>query len=277
VHPTPWTDDHERLLADAEPSVPASSEADLERLWARVAGSIDDHDAVRRHRRRRIRFGVAVGVAVVVAGTSGLAAADHFSARTGRGPVDAEDLRLGGPGEKLALAAPDYGEVVAEETADIPFPDQESRAFAVRDQVHDARFAGTDEFVSTGAVRAWVADAALCSWSNQWAAATRTGDDAARAEAIEMVQAAPGWPAVTDLDPAPFSRWRTGLEDDGQGGTTTFRYLDESQFFYLAALGDAVEGRDPGVVARVLAANNGYCRPGNVPDLPRADPMFGER
>lgn len=276
MHPTSWTDAHERLVADTEPSVAESSAPEIARVWSEVAEIVESEPQPRR--RYRLRAGIAAGVGAVVLGTSGLAVAEHYTAHTGRGPVDAEDLRLGGPGEKLALAAPDYGDVVAEETADIPFPDRASREFAVQDQVHDARFAGTDEFVSTGAVRAWVADQALCSWSNQWAVATRSGDEAARTEAIDMIQAAPSWPAVVALDPHPFRRWETQQVDDGHGNVTTERYRDESQFYYLAELGQAVEGREVGAVAHVLAANNGYCRaPGNVPDLPNADPMFGRR
>jgi hypothetical protein len=277
VHRTPWTDAHDRLVASARPTVPEPSAAELEHGWSQIARVIERQRVPRRHRRARIRIGLAAGIGAVVLGTGGLAAAQLYTAHTGKGPVDAEDLRLGGPGEKLAMAAPDYGAVVAEETTDIPFPTSESRALAVRQQVEDAHGAGTDEFVSTGAIRAWVADAALCSWSNQWAAATRSNDEPARAAAIAMIQDAPAWPAVTAIDPEPYSRMETQEVDDGHGGTTTERYRDESQFFYLGALGRAVKGRDPGVVARLLAENNGYCRAGLVPDLPRADPMYPER
>jgi len=122
-----------------------------------------------------------------------------------------------------------------------------------------------------------VADQALCYWSNQWAAATRNGDEADRAEAIGMIQAAPTWPAVTALDPEPYSRMESQEVSDAQGNITTEQYRDESQFFYLAALSRAVDGRDVGAVARVLAENNGYCRAENMPDLPKADPMFSRR
>lgn len=276
MHPTPWSDAHERLLTDAAPRVAEPSDVELDHLWLRVAGAIEETSTPRR-RRVRIRVAVAAGIGAVLVGTSGLAVAERYTAHTGRGPMDAEDLRLGGPGEKLALAAPDYGKVVAEETADIPFPDQESREFAVQSQIHDARDAGTDEFTSTSNVRASVAEAALCSWSNQWAAATRSGDEAARTEAIGMIRAAPGWPAVVALDPEPFRRWQKVQVDDGHGQVSTERYPDESRFFYLAALGEAVEGRDVAAVARILAADSGYCHPGNVPDLPAADPMSGIR
>lgn len=272
---TSWTEAHDRLLRDAAPVADEPSSEDLARIWERVAPTVAARGA---RRRRRLRVGIAAGVGAVVLGTSGLAVAAHYTAHTGRGPLDAEDLRLGGPGERLALAAPDYGQVVAEETADIPFPSDEARAAAVQQQVHDARFAGTDEAVATGAVRAWVADAALCSWSNQWAVATRSGDDAGRDEAIEMVRAAPTWPAVTALDPHPSSRREKVQSLDRQGHSTTTWARDDSQFYYLAALGDAVEGRDPSAVAAVLAADNGYCDASvNVPDLPTADPLHGAR
>ena len=277
MHRTSWTDAHDRLLADVKPSVPEPSAAEIEHVWTRVAGAIEDDREPRSRRRGRIRLGVAAGVGALVLGTSGLAVAGLYTARTGEGPVDAEDLRLGGPGEKLALAAPDYAQVVAEETTDIPFPSTEAREVALQEQVDDARGAQRDEFVMTGALRAWVADQALCSWSNQWAAATRNGDEADRAEAIGMIQAAPTWPAVTALDPEPYSRMESQEVSDAQGNITTEQYRDESQFFYLAALGRAVDGRDVGAVARVLAENNGYCRAENMPDLPKADPMFSRR
>jgi hypothetical protein len=122
-----------------------------------------------------------------------------------------------------------------------------------------------------------VADAAVCSWSNQWAAATRAGDAGARAEAISVIQAAPAWPAVVAIDPKPYSRMETQQVDDGNGNTTTERYRDESQFYYLGALARAVQGRDLDVVADLLAENNGYCRPQLVPDLPEANPVANPR
>ncbi|CAN5334699.1 hypothetical protein BH09ACT12_BH09ACT12_37710 [soil metagenome] len=277
MQPTSWSDQHDRVLRDAEPQVPAPSTGEIEQVWIQVAAAISGDESPRRRRRRRIRIGIAAGIGAVVLGTSGLAAAELYTARTGRGPVDQEDLRLGGPGERLHLGAPDYGEVVAEETQDIPFPSREARVFAVEDQIHDARGAGTDEGVSTGAVRAWVASAALCSWSNQWAAATRAGDEAGRTAAITMIQAAPTWPAIAAIDPTPYSRIETQEVRDEQGNVSAEHYRDTSPFHYLRALGAAVEGHDLDAVAGLLARNNGYCRPGNVPDLPQADPLHSVR
>jgi hypothetical protein len=133
------------------------------------------------------------------------------------------------------------------------------------------------ELVSVGAIRAWVADAALCAWSNQWAAATRTGNQGGRAEAIEMIHDAPAWPAVVAIDPEPYRRMETIQVTGPDGKTRTQRLPDESQFYYLAALGEAVQGRDLDAVAEILAANNGYCTPDLVPDLPRANPLHAER
>lgn len=41
---------------------------------------------------------VAAVAATCVIGTTGVATAGMFSAHTGRGPADAEDVELGGPG-----------------------------------------------------------------------------------------------------------------------------------------------------------------------------------
>lgn len=272
---TSWTEEHDRLMVDAAPPFPEASDAELARVWNRVASAVEGDT---KSPRRRGRVVVGAVVAAVVLGTSGIAAAEFYSAHTGKGPVDAEDLRLGGPGERLDPAAPDYGKVIAEETADIPFPSLETREFAVQDQVHDARFAVPgSERASVGAIRAWVADAALCAWSNQWAAANRDGNAADRAEAVGMIQAAPTWPAVVALDPDPYSRMKTMDVTDDEGNTHTEHYRDESQFYYLGALGKAVQGQDLDTVAELLADNNGYCRPELVPDLPKANPLATER
>lgn len=243
---TPWTDEHDRLTAYAAPPVADASDAELDRIWRRVVAG--QEPAPRRTRRRR-RVVAGVAAVVVLLSASGVAAADLYSARTGRGPVDAEDLRLGGPGEKLVMTAPDYGQVVAEETADIPFPSDEARRFAVRLQVRDAR----GGVVSTGAVRAWVAASAVCAWANDWAVATRDGDEAGRAEATSRLREAPSWPAVVVIESAQAA----------SGEEPLFPYLDE--------LADAAEGRDLAAVASVFAGHTGYCR-GLVPDLVAVDP-----
>lgn len=275
MHGTSWTEEHNRLMVDAAPPFPEASEAELTRVWNQVAGAMQSGG---KPPRRRGAFAVGAVIVAVVLGTSGIAAAQLYSAHTGKGPSDAEDLRLGGPGERLDPAAPDYGRVIATKISDIPFPSIGAREFAVQDQVHDARFAVPGaERVAVGAIRAWVADAAVCAWSNQWAASTRVGNAVDRAEAIGMIEAAPRWSAVVALDPHPFSRIETQQVTDNKGKSRTEHYRDESQFYYLGALGDAVRGQNLDAVARLLAANNGYCRPQLVPDLPNAIPPVTEQ
>jgi len=216
---------------------------------------------------------VATAVAMTVTGVAGAAAADLFTARTGQGPSDAEDLRLGGPGEKLDLSGPDLGDVLAEESADIPFPSEEARRQSLQIQVQqNAVEPGSEPMrASTGAFRGWIADDAVCSWANDWARATRTGDADARAEAISMIQGAPRWSAVVQLDPEPFSHWKTHKVTDGKR-TWTERYRDISRFYYLEELGEAVEGTDPAAVAAVFVGNGSGCNEPLVPDLPDAYP-----
>lgn len=272
-----WKDDHAKLLADAAPAFEPVTQDELTRSWNRVAALAAEPA---RPGRRRTRLAVIAALATTLTGVSGVAVADLITARTGEGPRSAEDLRLGGPGEKLDLSAPDLGEVIAEETTDIPFPSDEARRKALQIQVKQSAVEPGSEtqLASTGAFRGWIADSAVCSWANQWARATRTGDEDARAEAIAMIQSAPSWPAVVDLDPEPYSRWseprvtpKTQQVPDGKT-TWTERYLDTSRFWYLGDLGEAVTGTDTAAVAAVFVGNGGGCEEPLVPDLPDAYP-----
>jgi len=107
-------------------------------------------------------------VAVVAVGGAGVATAAVFSAHTGKGPVDAEDVELGGPGERLNPAAPDFAQVLDEETADIQFPSAQSRARSLSWESNNYADAG-GATVSTGALRLWMAGHAICSWTDNWA------------------------------------------------------------------------------------------------------------
>ena len=259
---TPWTTKHDQLLRDSAPEISGSSEAELTRIWNRV----DTGQRVEAPRRRRSRLVVGAAAAAAVLATSAVAAADLYSAHTGRGPIDAEDLRLGGPGERLDPGAPDFADAVEQLAQDIPFPDGAARDAGVQVQLDDQAGALPGAvLVSTGALRAWLADAAVCTWGNQWAAATRTGDSAKRGEAIQMIQEAPTWPAVAAIDPYP-----SNPTTNRKHPPRRYSYPDASQFYYLVELGTAVEGERLGLVAGLLARNNAYCRPGLVPDLPRA-------
>lgn len=258
----------ERLVATVVPRVDEPTTAELDRVWNRVEGGLDAMPA----RRRPRRLLVGAGVAAVLLGTGGVAAASFYSARTGEGPTDAEDLLLGGPGERLDPAGTDMYDVYLEETADIPFP---TSAAGARQASFDFQLPPVDRqhpgvgTVSTGALRSWVAADAVCAWANQWVRATAAGDEAARAEAITQIRKAPTWAAVMEADPHPHGR--TGMtNEDGD----PVRVVDDmTPFYYLAALGQAVGGTDPYAVADALQGNGRGCWRTLVPDLPQADPM----
>jgi hypothetical protein len=99
--------------------------------------------------------------------------------------------------------------------------------------------------VSTGAVRLWMAGHALCSWSNEWAVALRTGDAAAESAAAGVILDARTWTAITDTDPD---------------------LADQSEFAWLPDLEDAVRTDDPRAARRALRSN-GSCLPGLAPAL----------
>lgn len=272
--PTSWTDRHDELVTTSTPEPRPASDAELERVWNRVAGELP----TTRPRRRRLRTLIGGAIVVAVVGVSGVAVADLYGARTGEGPGDAEDLLLGGPGERLDSSAPDFGDVVREETTDIRFPSEASRERSLRRQIRDnVSKPGPDRtIVSTGAIRAWVAADAVCAWSDQWAVATRDGDGAARDEAVAMIRSAPRWPAIADLDPEPYGRWITQDVTDGER-TWTEKIWDYSQFFYLGAVTEAASGTDPDALGAAFLDNHAFCWSDMVPHLPQADPTHEER
>lgn len=264
------------MVAAAVPTVDEPTAGELDRVWNRVAADLGDAPV---RRRRRLRVLVGAGVAAAVLGTSGIAAAGIFSARTGEGPADAEDLALGGPGERLDPAGSDLASVLAEETEDIPFPTAAVRErvldFWVDDQQRDNPQPGTTG-VSTGALRAWVAQDAVCAWANQWAGATRSGDTAARNDATRMLAAAPSWDAVTALDPKP-STWVESLSiEDENGEVTTEPWRGETHFYYLGKVVTAAKATDLAAMATALRSGGRGCWTHLVPALPMADPMYAE-
>lgn len=258
-----WTDDHSRLVAEAAPAVGEPADAAVDRVWNLVAARMATSTPARRSRRR---MAVGAGVAAIVLGVSGVAAADMWHARTGVQQTDAESIRLGGPGELIDPRGADYEQVLREEMADIPFPSDEARDMAVADQVkfavrdaesmRIAQARGDEDWRSvqiTGGMRAEAARAALCAWSNSWAVATTAGDDSARAAAIEVIEAAPSWPAITDVDPDQ---------------TIT---PDATPFGWLPLVVAAARGHDLEAMGRPFAQHT-RCIPELVPDLPAAVP-----
>lgn len=237
-----WSARHGSAVREAAPETPAFTAAEQGALWQRV-----EVDASRpRPRRTRWKAVVAGVVAVGVVGVAGAATADVFSAHTGRGPVDAEDAELGGPGERLDPSAPDFADVVDEVTTDVRFPSAAARESALSWEVENhAGPRSGDVRVSTGAVRLWTAGHALCSWSDRWAVALRTGDTTIEEEAAAVILGARTWPSITDTDP-----------DLG----------NESEFAWLPVLEQAVRADDP-AAARVALAGNQSCMPGLAPEL----------
>src|SRR5437588_5650836 len=75
-----------------------------------------------RRRRMGIRLRVLVVAATMLAIAAGVAAgAGVFGAHTGRFPTKAEQA-IGGPGEALNPAAPDFRAVALQIASDIPYP-----------------------------------------------------------------------------------------------------------------------------------------------------------
>jgi hypothetical protein len=240
-----WTDRHELLVAEADPADEAEP-AELDRAWARVSAAMSVSGRPRRS-RRTVVVGVVVGVLV---GVGGAAAAGVLSSRTGEFAKDREDRTLGGPGERLNPRGNDFRAVIADETADIPFPSADARRISLDFQVADQRRdIGADEVrVSTSAVAGFVANDAICSWADAWARGTKTGDARTASQATGVLDAASTWDAVV-----------------------TLQEIDRVRFEWLAGVQRAAHGASIPAMGAVLAENV-FCLPELVPDLPQAVP-----
>lgn len=227
-----------RVVREGAPEVPTLSPAEKAALWQRI-------DVVpmpvKRQRFRSRRVMAAAVVAALAVGGAGVATGAVFSAHTGVGPSDAEDLHLGGPGERLDPSAPDFADVVEEISKDIPFPSGETRQRALAFEVNN--FPGeSGPIVSTGAIRLWMAGHALCAWSDSWATALHEGDVEARDAASEVVLTARTWPAITDTDPD---------------------MADQSEFAWLPDLERAIEMGRPRAARQALFGNSA-CMPDGI-------------
>lgn len=262
-----WTVEHSRLVAQVSPPEP---EIDLDATWARLRPVINDTTPARRSRRARLMVGAGVTAAVV--GLSGVAAAGMLGARTGEFPSDAEDLRLGGPGEALDPSGDDFRQVVEEEIRDIPFPSTAAWKISVDEHVSDLSGDTDPASVTTGAIRGWTAVHAVCSWSNEWVRARRAGDATAEAEAARTLVGARHWPAITALDPEQTNGTQTMEVLDRTGQTTTETIPDPTQYYFLRLVSKAVKAGDVGALGDALA-DNAYCIGVSlVPDFRQALP-----
>ncbi len=236
-----WSERHRCAVREAAPEVPSLTAGEQRALWHRIEASVAPPE-VRRARWKTVAAGV---VAVVAVGGVGAATANVLSARTGAFPVDAEDVELGGPGERLDPAAPDFAAVVEDVTADIRFPTTASRERALSWEVESLSSDKDPAWVSTGALRLWTAGHALCSWSNTWASALRTNEAAIESQAAAVVLGARDWPSISDTDPD---------------------LADESELDWLPGLERAIRSQDP-AAARDALDGHGACLPGLAPEL----------
>jgi hypothetical protein len=237
-----WSEAHGSAVREAAPEVPAFTASERSALWHRIETTTTSP----RPRRSRWKVVVAGLVAAGLVGVAGAAAGNVFSAHTGKGPVDAEDAELGGPGERLDPRAPDFAAVIDETTDDIRFPTAAARDSALAWELDNATRDGSDmTTLSSGALRLWTAGHALCSWSNTWAAALRTGDAATEERAAEVILDARTWPSITDTDP---------------------EMADESEFDWLPDLERAIRSDEP-AAARAALDGNQSCMPGLAPEL----------
>jgi hypothetical protein len=204
-HQKRMRDDVGALLATSDPverSALAGDELEtaLDEIGAAItARSRRPARAAWRPRLARRRTALIVGAAIVVLGAA-VSSAAVLSAHTGQYPTKAEEA-MGGPGEALNPAAPDYRDVALQVASDIPYPAgyESWRDFLISDEIRNAD-GGVE---STGALHGWFAASAFCAWVQTWRQADLAGDAAAASKAAQVISAAPGWPAVTDEGPHP--------------------------------------------------------------------------
>jgi hypothetical protein len=223
---------------------------------AGVQASLDELGAAILSRPRRYRAGglhrwtrgprvvLLIGAALLAVG-SAVAADAVLTAHTGKFPTKAE-VPMGGPGEALNQAAPDFRAVALEVSSDIPYPEGYGswRDFLISDEIRTDP--GDGAVVSTGALHGWFAASAFCSWVHAWRQADVAGDATAAARAAQMVSAAPTWKAVTDEDPHP------DPSVAGDGGSTQY-----SLFGWMLPYRNAVLAGDRDRVEQLLASGYG--------------------
>jgi hypothetical protein len=193
-------------------------------------------------RRPRTAFLVA---ATILATAGAVTAGTVMTAHTGHLPTKAEE-QMGGPGEGLNPAAPDFPDVAVEAAADIPYPPGylSWRDF-VLEQVPSGDEAENTE-ISTGALRGWYAASAYCAWVQAWRTADVTGATSAAQEAAQVIKQAPGWKAVRDEDPHPDPH---AANDPGAASGTIFGWMLPYR--------DAVLAGDRARVEQLLATGYG--------------------
>lgn len=274
-----WTSRHRDLVTQAAPTAPPLTEAELDQGWAGLALG-------RRSTGRSRRAAIVAATAALAIGVGGTAAASGILTRSGAWSTDPEDLALAGPGEWLNPAGDDFASVLAEETREIPFPSELARQISTQGQVRDAardRDSRVPTAVSTGSLRGFVANDAVCAWANSWAAAVAAGDPAAKATATTALRGATSWPAVTALD-TEFAIRTTTITLTPREYTEEEKRVfgdliergehevdDSTRFGYLRLVQQAASGDDLDAMGQALL-DHVACLPELMPDLPGAVP-----
>jgi hypothetical protein len=213
-----------------------------------VARSLADRPAPRKRSIVRLRTALLIAVALLVT-SAAVTASTLMTAHTGKYPTKAEE-QMGGPGEELNPAAPDFPDVAVQAAADIPYPAgyQSWRDFMLRTQAPSPQDleAGEDVAISTGALRAWFAASAYCAWIQEWRQADVAGDAPAAQQAAQVIAHAPEWKAVAAVDPHPDP---SAANDLGAAPGT--------QFGWMLPYRDAVLAGDRAHVEKLLATGYG--------------------
>jgi hypothetical protein len=213
-----------------------------------VARSLADRPTPRKRSVVRLRTALLIAAALLVT-SAAVTAGTLMTAHTGQYPTKAEE-KVGGPGEELNPAAPDFPDVAVQAAADIPYPAgyESWRDFMLRTQAPSPQDleGGEDVAVSTGALRAWFAASAYCAWIQKWRQADVAGDAAAAQQAAEVIAQAPDWKAVVAVDPHPDP---SAANDPGAAPGT--------QFGWMLPYRDAVVAGDRARVENLLATGYG--------------------
>jgi hypothetical protein len=224
-------------------------------LQQRRLALIADRDVSARRRRRVSRMATVTLAVVVAGGGTAAAAAAVIATHTGQ-QLSGWERAAFGSGELLNEGGADAKQVMAQETADIPFPPghdaQQAQSLAsLRGQ--------TNERITQSMARAWVARDAICTWADQWVVADNAGDSTARAQATDTLTASVSWSAVRAMDPSP----------NPEAGEA------DSRFGWVPPIAEAAQAGDRHALLTAVAQAG--CTPTMMPTLTAASDYQGPR
>jgi hypothetical protein len=246
------------LLRQLDPAAGAElGTPGIEEAMERLAHAIVRQRRVRSvPRSRRLKLAFAATIVAAIVGVGAATAAGVFHARTGLFP-SATEVPMGGPGEELNPAAPDFRSVALQLSSDIPYP----AGYATwRDRVITLELrTAADGVLTTGALRGYFAASAFCAWVDDWRKATSAGNSSEAKQAATTIAAATGWSAVTAEDPHPNP---SAVNDPGAETGTLFGWFLPYRAAVLAG--------DTGHVDHLLATRygDGKCQLANPLEQP---------